>query len=137
MVQAVLYEVVAVLFVGPVLAYFFAEPLGSSALLAVLLSGIAMSWNFVFNAGFERWEARQASRERTWRRRMIHGLGFEGGLALWLVPVMAWWLNIGLWEAFVADLGLLVFFLGYAVVFTWCFDRVFGLPESAQVSGAT
>lgn len=137
MVQAVLYEVLAVLFVGPVLAYFFEEPLASSALLAVLLSGIAMTWNFVFNAGFEWWEARQPSRERTWRRRMIHGLGFEGGLALWLVPVMAWWLNIGWWDALVADLGLLVFFLGYAVVFTWCFDRVFGLPESARAPEAT
>lgn len=48
-----------------------------------------------------------------------------------LVPVMAIWLGLSLWAALVANLGLLLFFLVYTVVFTWLFDRVFGLPASA------
>jgi uncharacterized membrane protein len=62
----------------------------------------------------------------------MHGLGFEGGLVVMLVPVMAYWLKTSLLSAFVADLGILAFFFVYAVVFTWGFDRVFGLPRSAS-----
>ena len=39
---------------------------------------------------------------------------------------------MSLWEALVADIGILLFFLVYTVVFTWAFDRVFGLPQAAS-----
>lgn len=48
-----------------------------------------------------------------------------------LVPLIAWWLGVGLWHALVMDLGLVLFFLGYTFAFTWAFDRVFGLPATA------
>jgi uncharacterized membrane protein len=70
-------------------------------------------------------------RGRSLARRLAHGAGFEGGLAVILVPVMSLWLEIPPAAAFVANLGLLVFFFGYAIAFTWAFDRVFGLPASA------
>ena len=49
-----------------------------------------------------------------------------------LVPLFGWWFNVSLWQAFVMDLALIVFFLCYTFVFNWAFDRVFGLPASAQ-----
>ncbi len=131
--QAVLYEAFAIAFVGPVLSLAFDEPPTSTFGLAVLLSTIALAWNYVFNAIFERWEARQAVRGRSFARRLAHGTGFEGGLTLILVPVMALWLNISPLSALLANLGLLAFFFVYAIVFTWAFDRVFGLPQSAAV----
>ncbi len=130
-VQAVLYEGIAVAVIGPALGCVFDEPIESSVGLAVFMSTVALAWNFVFNGWFERWEASQPVRSRSWPRRMAHGLGFEGGLVVMLVPVMAWWLNTSLVHAFVADLGILAFFFAYAVGFTWAFDRVFGLPRSA------
>lgn len=131
MVQAVLYEVFAIAFVGPVLSAAFDEPPTSALGLAFVLSSIALSWNYVFNTLFERWEARQAVRGRSFTRRLMHGIGFEGGLVVILVPVMALWLNTSALTAFLANLGLLAFFFFYAIAFTWAFDRVFGLPESA------
>ena len=128
--QAVLYEVFAIAFVGPVLSYAFEKPPASTLGLAIVLSSIALAWNYVFNSLFERWESRQSMKDRTFARRLTHGLGFEGGLAVILVPVMSLWLNISALEAFVANLGLLAFFFVYAIAFTWGFDRVFGLPES-------
>ncbi|MEJ8839979.1 chlorhexidine efflux transporter, partial [Ramlibacter sp. AN1133] len=71
---------------------------------------------------------------RSFGRRLAHGTGFEAGLAVILVPVMSLWLDISPAAAFVANLGLLVFFFAYAVAFTWAFDRAFGLPASAVVS---
>jgi uncharacterized membrane protein len=130
-VQAVLYEIGAVAFVGPTLAWGFDQPLGSSLTLALLMSAVALAWNYVFNALFEAWESRQAVKGRSALRRLLHGIGFEGGLALWLVPLAAWWLQTTLLAALLAELVLLAFFFVYAVAFTWAFDRVFGLPRSA------
>lgn len=130
-VQAILYEAIAVAFVGPAMALVFVEPVASTLALAVLLSTVALGWNYVFNLLFERWEAHQAIKGRSIWRRLAHGTLFEGGLVLMLVPVMAYWLHTTLLKAFIADLGILAFFFVYAFVFTWAFDRVFGLPQSA------
>ena len=130
--QACLYEGIAIAVVTPTLSIAFAHPPGSALVLSAVMSGIALAWNYVFNTLFERWESRQTVKGRSARRRLAHGLGFEGGLALILMPVMAYWLEISLWAAFVADLGLLAFFFFYTVGFTWVFDRIFGLPRSAR-----
>ena len=53
-----------------------------------------------------------------------------------LVPLFAWWFNVSLWQAFVMDLALIVFFLCYTFVFNWVFDQVFGLPASAMAASA-
>jgi uncharacterized membrane protein len=130
-VQAVLYEVVAIGFVGPALALLFDTPASNALVLAVVMSSVALAWSYVFNGMFERWEARQSRKGRSVLRRLVHSSGFEGGLVVMLVPLMAWWLGTSLWVAFVADLGVLAFFFVYSFVFTWVFDRVFGLPASA------
>lgn len=129
--QAVLYEAIAIAVVGPALSVAFKEPATSTFGLAVVLSTIALTWNYAFNWLFERWEARQSVRGRSFARRLAHGAGFEGGLVVILVPVMSLWLRISPAAAFFTNLGLLVFFFFYAIAFTWAFDRVFGLPASA------
>jgi uncharacterized membrane protein len=134
-VQAVSYEFFAVLLVGPSLTLVFEEPLQSTLTLAVAMSTIAVIWNFVFNSLFERWEVRQTVKGRSLLRRLAHGTGFEGGLVLVLVPLMAFWLDTTLLRALLADLALLAFFFVYTVAFTWGFDRLFGLPQSAIAGG--
>lgn len=131
-VQAALYEGIAIAVVTPVLMLAFSHPSGSAFVLSAVMSSIALAWNFLFNSLFERWEARQIVKGRSLARRIAHGVGFEGGLALILLPVMAYWLDVTLLQALVADLGLLAFFFVYTVAFTWAFDKVFGLPLSAQ-----
>ena len=134
--QALLYEAIAIAVVGPVLSLAFDKSPTSTFGLAVVLSTMALTWNYVFNWMFERWESRQSVRGRSFARRLAHGAGFEGGLVILLLPVMSLWLDISLTTAFLANLGLLVFFFFYAIAFTWCFDRVFGLPASARAGDA-
>lgn len=129
--QAVLYEAFAIAFVGPILSLAFDKPPASTLGLAIVLSSVALAWNYVFNALFERWEALQSVKGRSFARRLAHGIGFEGGLTVILLPVMSLWLDISVLEAFLANLALLAFFFVYAIAFTWAFDRVFGLPASA------
>lgn len=126
-----LYELFAIAFSSFGLFMLSDSGLGHASVAAVAASAIAVIWNLVYNSLFERWEARQATKGRSVARRIAHAVGFEGGLVLTLVPLFAWWLGISLWQAFVLDLGLIVFFLIYTFVFNLAFDRVFGLPSSA------
>ena len=126
-----LYELFAIAISSAGLALLSDSGLGHASVAAVAASAIAVVWNLVYNSLFERWEARQATKGRSVKRRIAHALGFEGGLVLMLVPLFAWWLGVSLWQAFVLDLGLIVFFLIYTYVFNLGFDRVFGLPASA------
>jgi uncharacterized membrane protein len=126
-----LYEGIAILFASIGLAGLSGASAGTSTALAVVCSAIAVLWNLAFNTVFEAWEARQTVRGRSVWRRIAHAIGFEGGLAVILVPLFAWWLGVGLWEALLFDAALLVFFLFYTFAFNWGFDRVFGLPASA------
>jgi uncharacterized membrane protein len=107
-------------------------PSCSTFLLAALLSAIALCWNYAFNDLFEHWKANQVVKGRCFARRLVHGIGFEGGLTVILVPVMALRLETTFLVAFLANLGLLAFFFIYAIGFTWAFDKVFGLPQSAR-----
>ncbi|WP_157271333.1 PACE efflux transporter [Azohydromonas aeria] len=127
-----LYEAIAIVLAGA--GFMLMSDAGAlhAGGLSALCSAVAVAWNVVFNHAFERWESRQAVRGRSVRRRVAHAIGFEGGLAAILVPVIAWWLDVSLWQSLAMDLSLLLFFLVYTFVFNWAFDRVFGLPRSAQ-----
>lgn len=71
-------------------------------------------------------------------RRVAHAIGFQLTLVVYLIPLIAWWLGISLWEAFVVDLAFIILIPCYTFLYNWLFDRVFGLPSSAsaQVSPA-
>lgn len=131
-VHASLFELVAIVIVTTGLRWFSDKSTAETGGLAVSTSVVALLWNMVFNTLYERWESRQVDRRRTWRRRAVHALLFEAGLILMTVPLIAWWLDMGWWQAFVTDLGLVIFFVFYGFVFNWLFDHVFGLPESAR-----
>lgn len=127
-----LYEVLAIALAGLGLMLMSGESLMASGALATATSAVAVVWNLVFNSLFERWEAGQLVKGRSVKRRVAHAVIFEAGLVLMLVPLIAWWLGIGLWQALVMDLALVIFFLVYTFAFNWAFDAVFGLPASAR-----
>ena len=126
-----LYEGIAIVVATLGLSAMSGHGAQDAGAVAVAASAIAIVWNLVFNTLFEAWEARQSVKGRGLGRRIAHAIGFEGGLILFLVPLIAWWFDTTLWHALVMDLGLVVFFLVYTFVFSWAFDRVFGLPASA------
>jgi uncharacterized membrane protein len=132
LVYVTLYEAIAIGVCSVAFAVWSGQGLWRASALSVAASAVAVVWNLAFNTVFEAWERRQSVRGRSLARRLVHALGFEGGLVLLLVPLIAWWLDIGLWQALMMDLALVLFFLVYTFVFNWSFDRAFGLPASAR-----
>ena len=131
-VYAVSFEALGTLLASVALMLMSEASASSSLVLSLLTATIALSWSFVFNTGFEAWEARQPVKGRSLRRRTVHALMFEGGLVLICIPVMAWWLQVGYLEALVYEAGLIALFIAYTYAFTWGFDRIFGMPASAR-----
>lgn len=125
------YEAIAVVCSTVLLVVLGNDPLQSFP-FAVISSLTAMVWNFLWNTFFEYLEKRRGWKGRSVPVRVFHAIGFEGGLSAILVPIMAWWLAIPLLDALFTEMGLLLFFLVYTYVFNFSFDKVFGLPESAQ-----
>ncbi|HGE8326613.1 TPA: PACE efflux transporter [Serratia marcescens] len=103
--------------------------------LAVVITTLAVSWNFIYNYLFEWWESRQASRTRTLKRRILHAVGFQLTLVVYLIPLIAWWMGITLWQALLLDMALIVIIPCYTFLFNWAFDKLFGLPASALPAG--
>ncbi len=130
-VYVALYEAIAIACTTAGLAGLADHDAGAAGIAAVLASATAVAWNLVYNTLFEAWEARQARRGRSLLRRVVHAIGFEGGLVLAIVPMFAWTLGTSLVDAFLLDIGLVVFFVVYSFAFNWAFDLVFGLPKAA------
>jgi uncharacterized membrane protein len=125
-----LYELVAILLSALLLKWITGAGAGHSTAIAVAASAVAIVWNLIFNYGFEQWEKHRQQQGRSLGIRLLHALGFEGGLVIFLVPLIALILKVSLLEALLMDLALLAFFLIYTFVFNWAFDELFGLPAA-------
>ncbi|MBC3955928.1 multidrug/biocide efflux PACE transporter [Pseudomonas triticifolii] len=121
--HATLFEVGGVILVAPLLAWLMNHSLAMMGAMTVMISTVAMLWNMVYNAFFDRLRARFGF-AMTLLTRALHALGFETGLILVVVPLAAWWLSISLFEAFLLDIGLLLMFLPYTMLFNWAYDKV-------------
>ena len=119
--HALAFELIALLICAPALAWLLGKPLLQLGLLTLMFSFVAMLWNMLFNWLFDRAQQRLGFR-RDLRVRLCHALLFETGLIVVLVPLAAWWLSIGLLEALLLDIGLILFFLPYTVAFNWGWD---------------
>ena len=119
--QAVGFELLAILICTPLLAWIMKKPLLDMGAVTVLIAMLALGWNVVFNRFFDRLLERMNVAHNAWVR-VVHALLFEGGLIVMGVPLIAWWLSVSLWQAFLLDIGVLLFFLPYTYVYHWGYD---------------
>jgi len=134
--HALVFELLAIAVCAPLGAWLLGYSLAHMGLLTLMISLIAMAWNMLFNAVFDRAQHRMGFR-RTLAARAVHSVLFEIGLILAVVPLAAWWLDIGLWQAFVLNIGVVLFFLFYTFAFNWSYDhlRVRVLARQARKKG--
>lgn len=135
LVYVTAYELIGMTISALGLALLSGHAPSSTGPLAVVIATLAVSWNFIYNYLFEWWESRQASRTRTLKRRILHAVGFQLTLVVYLIPLIAWWMGITLWQALLLDMALIVIIPCYTFLFNWAFDKLFGLPASALPAG--
>lgn len=91
--------------------------------IGLALSLIAMGWNYVYNLGFDKvFGADRLSRK--FGTRIAHGIGFEAGLLVVTIPVLMWALQLDFWTVLILDLGIVIFFLVYSIIYNWVYDQV-------------
>jgi uncharacterized membrane protein len=121
--QAIGFELLAIMICTPLLAWVMDKPMLEMGVVTMAIAALALAWNVVFNGLFDRLLKRFAIVRTAWVR-AVHALLFEGGLVAFGVPLIAWWLKVSLWQAFLLDIGVLLFFLPYTYVYHWAYDVV-------------
>ena len=119
--HAVIFEVIANVVIALSLAWLMNVSVLQSGSLSVISALTATVWNFIFNKLFDSMQKKHQF-QRTFLVRAIHAVGFETGLIISLIPVAMVMLNLTVTEAFFVEIGLVLFFLPYTMLFNWLYD---------------
>ncbi|MGE8537883.1 MAG: chlorhexidine efflux PACE transporter AceI [Acinetobacter sp.] len=123
LVHAFSYEVILLVIIAIALSVIFNMPLEVTGVLGIAMAVTSVIWNMLFNHYFEKFEAKRQLK-RTIKIRLLHAIGFEGGLMLATIPMVAYAMNMSLWQAIVLDFSLTMCILVYTFIFQWCYDAI-------------
>lgn len=122
-IHALSYEVILLVIIALALSFIFEVPMEVTGVLGIAMAVTSVFWNMVFNYYFEKYEQRKKLK-RTVGVRILHAIGFEGGLMLATIPMVAYAMNLGILDAILLDLSLTLCILVYTFIFQWCYDTV-------------
>ncbi len=134
--HALSFEAIGLVVITPLGGFLFGLPLFHMGIIGIVSAAIATAWNYIFNLLFDlvlRW--RTGDTRKSLGLRIGHAIVFEIGLLSILLPFLAWYLGVGIVEAFTMDIAVAAFYMGYAFIFNWAYDRLFPLPEWRQAAG--
>lgn len=121
--HSILFEALALVLFVPLAMFVTQKGAALMAGISITLSLIAMVWNYVFNLGYDRlFGADRAARGIG--ERIAHGIGFEAGLIVFSIPVVMAALQEPFLTVLIMDLGAVLFFLVYAILFNWIYDKL-------------
>ncbi|BCS89075.1 PACE efflux transporter [Pseudodesulfovibrio sediminis] len=128
--HTILFELIGLLTCTPIASYILDRDIIKVGTMTIIVSLTAMVFNYLFNLGFDHLLVklgRPVNVRPPWLR-TIHAVSFEGSLILFTTPFVAWWLDMGLWAAFMTDIGFALFYLVYTYLFNWAYDILFPMP---------
>ena len=131
--QVAMFETGGLLLITPPFIWLSGVAVVDSFVLLAMVALIAAVWNAAYNTGFDWLEHRltgRAADQRPLKLRILHATGFETGLLLVSLPIIAAWTGMGWWEVLIADIGLAVAYTVYAFFFNIAYDKWF--PITAQ-----
>jgi uncharacterized membrane protein len=135
--HALSFEIIGLSIFTPFAAFAFGIPVEHIGVVGIVSATIATGWNYIYNLGFDHLMQKfLGSTQKTVGLRVAHAVLFELGLLIVLLPFIAWYLGVSLWQALIMDIAFAVFYLVYAFVFNWAYDRIFPLPEWQQKAEA-
>ncbi|WP_201551348.1 PACE efflux transporter [Psychrobacter fjordensis] len=125
------FEIVGLIIFVPLASWLFGFDIHAIGLIAVAGSIIATVWNYFYNLLFDHSMVKlRGNVHKTVPIRLLHAFLFEGGLLLLFLPMIAWYLGISLWQAFMMDIAMATFYVVYAFFYNLSYDKVFPIPEN-------
>lgn len=122
-IHALAYELILLVLIALSLSFLFHEPLTTMGFLGLAMAITSVIWNMIFNHFFEKTEHKY-NIKRTFIVRLFHAIGFEGGLMIATIPMVAYAMNVNLWNAFLIDLSMTLSILVYTFIFQYCYDKI-------------
>ncbi len=121
------FEIFGILIFTPLAMLVLNESIFHIGVIAILISLMAMVWNFIYNYIFDLVESSLDGHRSTRKisMRLLHALLFEVGLLIVTVPFVAYWLEMNLVAALLVDIGFVVFYLVYALFYNYIFDKIY------------
>jgi uncharacterized membrane protein len=124
-IQTLLFEAGGIAVATPAFAYLFGAAPGESLTLIVALSVTVMIWAPLHNAAFDlaEWQVfRRVASDRPPHWRVIHAISHEASVMVVTLPMVMMLTGLDLKTALIVELGLTLFYAGYALVFYWLYD---------------
>ena len=132
--HAVLFEILANVLTACFVAFILKVPFVHSAMLSFTSALTATIWNYISNKCFDGLQKTYGFK-RNFTMRFIHAVIFEIGLIVLLTPVAMILLGLPLKQAFLVEIGLVLFFLPYTIIFNWSYDKIrWVLVSGRQIS---
>ncbi|WP_260280309.1 multidrug/biocide efflux PACE transporter [Proteus terrae] len=121
--HAVSFEVIAIAITAPLSAWVLGRTIFQMGTVAIVLSTLAMLLNLFYNMIFDRyWPLIKGLRPT--KIRVMHAIGFELSFVIIGLPILAFLLNMSLWNAFLLEVGFFAFFLFYTYAFNLSYDKL-------------
>lgn len=127
------FEIIGLLIFVPISSWLFGFDIQSIGLIAVVGSIIATLWNYFYNLLFDHAMLKiRGNVHKTVPIRVLHAFLFEGGLLLLFLPMISWYLGISLWQAFIMDITMTTFYMIYAFIYNWSYDKIFPISSGIK-----
>lgn len=121
--HAVSFEVIAIAITTPLSAWILGRSIFQMGTVAIVLSTLAMLLNLFYNMIFDHyWPLIKGPRPT--KIRVMHAIGFELSFVIIGLPILAFLLNMSLWNAFLLEIGFFAFFLFYTYAFNLSYDKL-------------
>jgi len=121
--HSVLFELFAILLLIPLGGLVGGIDSHTMTGVAIFMSLIAMSWNYMYNLLFDKVFGADRSK-RSGLMRVGHGVCFEGGLMVLTLPLLMMFLQRSFMDVLMLELTMILFFLFYAIAYNWSYDTV-------------
>lgn len=122
-VHALSYEIILLVIIAIALSFIFDMPMEVTGTLGIVMAVTSVFWNMTFNHFFEKFEAK-CHLKRTVGVRILHAIGFEGGLMLATIPMVAYAMQMSIGQAILLDFSMTMCILVYTFIFQWCYDHI-------------
>ncbi|ESP92498.1 MULTISPECIES: PACE efflux transporter [Pseudoalteromonas] len=126
-IHALFYEVFALLGISVLLKPLFQLEMSKSLTIGIAFSIFAVVWNLIFNYVFDTYLLKHHPKQliqRSLKVRVVHALGFEGTMLVLTLPILAWWLNVSMFEALRLELFLVIYITLYTFVYNYLYDII-------------